>query len=41
MQYDVKQIGYKETIQKLKENLKNTIKKVEEYYKRAIQKRQD
>ena len=41
MQYKVKQIGYKETTQELKENLKNAIKKVKEYYKRVIWGKQD
>ena len=41
MWYKVKQIGYKETTQELKENLKNAMKKVKKYYKRVIQGRQD
>ena len=36
-QYKVKQVGYKETTQELKENLKNAIKKVKAYYKKVGQ----
>ena len=35
LQYEVKQIGYKETTWEPKENLKNAIKKIKEYYKKA------
>ena len=37
VQYKVKQIGYKETTQKLEDNLKNIKKKVKEYYKKLDQ----
>ena len=37
LQYKVKWVGYKDTTQKPKNNLKNVMKKVEEYYKKANQ----
>ena len=42
--YRVKWVGYQDTTQEPKDNLKNTIKKVEEYYKKtsqAVKKRKD
>ena len=37
VQYKVKQTGYEETTQELKDNLKNIKKKVKEYYRRLNQ----
>ena len=35
LEYKVKWVGYKDTTQELKENLKNAKKKIKEYYKKS------